>query len=281
MNQKFYSTIVLSDLHLGTEYTKINELIEFLRTVSCNNLILNGDIIDGWHLQKGWKSLKGKWKKEHTEFFKIIMKMMENSHTSIYYIRGNHDDFIEQIAPLHFANFSIVNDLIFESKGKKYLITHGDIFDNITSNMVWLAKLGDVGYTFLLWLNRVYNSYRLKKGYPYSSVSQRIKLKVKSAVSYISNFENELTALAKAKHVDGVICGHIHQPANKMINGIHYLNAGDWVESLTALLQHEDGSWEIYRYEEEYNNSISQIVNDTQVSAELIHEPAYCLNMVD
>jgi len=244
-NQKFYPTIVISDVHLGTEHSKTRELADFLKTVNCNTLILNGDIIDGWNLQKG-----GKWKKEDTDFIKIIMKMMENHNTKVIYVRGNHDDFIDHIAPFSFANISIVKDYVHEKNNKRYYVVHGDIFDNITSNMVWLAKLGDVGYTFLLWINRIYNIYRTKKGLPYYSLSQSIKQKVKSAVSYISNYENELVTLARSRHADGIICGHIHQPADRMIDGIHYLNSGDWVESLSALLEHEDGTWEVYMHRE-------------------------------
>jgi len=248
-NQKFYPTIVISDVHLGTEHSKTRQLADFLRTVNCNTLIMNGDIIDGWHLQK---SGKGKWKKEHTDFFKIIMKMMENHNTKVVYIRGNHDDFIDHIAPLSFANISIEKDYVHERNGKRYYVVHGDIFDNVTSNMAWLAKLGDIGYTMLLWVNRIYNIYRSKKGLPYFSLSQSIKQKVKSAVSYISNYEKELVSLARARHADGIICGHIHQPADRMIDGIHYLNSGDWVESMSALLEHEDGTWEVYMH----NNSV-------------------------
>ena len=244
-NQKFYPTIVISDVHLGTEHSKTRELADFLRTVNCEKLILNGDIIDGWHLQKGGK---GKWKKEHTDFFKIIMKMMENHNTKVVYIRGNHDDFIDHLAPFSFANVSIVKDYVHERFGKRFYIVHGDVFDNITSKMVWLAKLGDVGYTFLLWVNRIYNVYRSKKGLPYFSLSQSVKQRVKSAVSYISNYENELVALARVKHADGIICGHIHQAADKMIDGIHYLNSGDWVETMSALLENEDGTWEVYMH---------------------------------
>jgi UDP-2,3-diacylglucosamine pyrophosphatase LpxH len=246
-NQKFYPTIVISDVHLGTEYSKTTQLTNFLRTVNCNTLIMNGDIIDGWHLQKG---KKGQWKKEHTDFMKVLMKMMENHNTKIIYVRGNHDDFLDLVGPLSFANLSIVNDYIHVRNDKRYYVVHGDIFDSITSKMIWLAKLGDVGYTLLLWVNRLYNSYRAKKGLEYFSLSQAIKHKVKSAVSYISNYENELVALAKARHTDGIICGHIHQPANQMIDGIHYLNSGDWVETMSALLEHEDGTWEVYMHKD-------------------------------
>ena len=245
-NQKFYPTIVISDVHLGTEHSKTRELAEFLRTVNCNTLIMNGDIIDGWHLQKG-----GKWKKEHTDFFKIIMKMMENHNTKVIYVRGNHDDFIDLLAPFEFANLSIVKEYIHEKNGKRYYVVHGDVFDSVTSKMVWLAKLGDIGYTLLLWVNRIYNIYRSKRGMPYFSLSQSIKQKVKSAVSYISDYEQELVALARVRHADGIICGHIHQPDDRVIDGIHYLNSGDWVETMSALLEHEDGSWEVYMHKDE------------------------------
>jgi len=241
---KYYNTIVLSDLHLGNEYSKTAELTEFLREVNCKTLILNGDIIDGWQLKKS----RGRWKKEHSDFFKIIMKMMENYHTNIIYIRGNHDDFIDHIAPFSFYNLSILKEYVHEFNGKRYLVVHGDVFDSITTGFKWLAKLGDVGYTMLLRVNKIYNHYRAKRGLPYFSLSQSVKHMVKSAVSYISDFEMELVKIARNRNYDGVICGHIHQPANEMYDDIHYLNSGDWVESLTALLEHEDGTWEVYRY---------------------------------
>ncbi|MDD3319983.1 MAG: UDP-2,3-diacylglucosamine diphosphatase [Paludibacter sp.] len=265
-NQKFYPTIVISDIHLGTEHSKTRELADFLRTVNCNTLIMNGDIIDGWHLQKG-----GKWKKEHTDLIKIIMKMMENHNTKVIYVRGNHDDFIDQIAPFSFNNVEIVKDYIHKKNGKTYYVTHGDVFDNITSKMVWFAKLGDIGYTFLLWVNRIYNNYRIKKGLPYYSLSQRIKQKVKTAVSYISDYEEELVTLAKARHADGIICGHIHQPADRMINGIHYLNSGDWVETMSALLEHEDGTWEVYLHNDAKNQPQPvEIVEFDQANKQLL-----------
>ena len=242
-----YRTIVLSDIHLGTTHSKVNEVSNFLSTVDCECLILNGDIIDGWHLQKsGTKT----WKAEHTRFFKIIMKMMENCGTQIIYVRGNHDDFIDNLAPLHIANISIVKDYILESNGKRYFVTHGDIFDKVTSEMKWLAQLGDIGYTLLLWLNGFYNKYRAKRGKPYFSLSQAIKQKVKTAVSYISDFEKVLVEFARMRQCDGVICGHIHHPENRMIDKIHYLNSGDWVETMSALTEDESHNWNVIYYSE-------------------------------
>jgi UDP-2,3-diacylglucosamine pyrophosphatase LpxH len=220
----YYRTIVVSDIHLGTTHSKVNQISDFLSRVDCGRLILNGDIIDGWHLQKSGIS---KWKAEHTHFFKIIMKMMEKHGTEIIYVRGNHDDFLDNLAPLQFANLTITKDYILESNGKHYFVTHGDVFDKVTTSMKWLAKLGDIGYTLLLWLNSQYNRYRVRKGKPYYSLSQAIKQKVKSAVSYISDFENVLVDFAKSRQCEGVICGHIHHPENRMIDQIHYLNSGD------------------------------------------------------
>lgn len=264
-HQTFYPTIVISDVHLGTEFSKTSQLTDFLKTVNCNTLIMNGDIIDGWNLQK---SGKGKWKKEHTDFIKVIMKMMENHNTHLIYIRGNHDDFIDYLAPFSFANVSIVKDYIYEKNGKRYYVTHGDVFDSITSHMIWLAKLGDVGYSLLLWTNRIYNIYRTKKGLPYYSLSQKIKQKVKSAVSYVSSYEKELVKLAKARRVDGIICGHIHQAADRTIDGIHYLNSGDWVESMSALLEHQDGSWEVYYHQEGFLNQNVNMRSELEIPAQ-------------
>ena len=239
-----YKTIVISDLHLGSKGAKAKEVNEFLKSNSCHQLILNGDIIDGWQLKKG-----GSWKKKHTGFFRAVLKMMDRFDTEVIYLRGNHDDFLEQILPLKIGKqFSIRQDYMLTTHGKKYFITHGDIFDSITSQMKWLAYLGDIGYTFLLRLNKWYNQYRSWQGKPYYSLSQVIKQKVKAAVNFISDFEEKLAELAKAKGADGIICGHIHKAEIKQIDGITYMNSGDWVESLTALVETHAGEWLLIDY---------------------------------
>lgn len=243
LNRSHYKTIVVSDIHLGTTNSKAKEVVRFLKNNSCETLILNGDIIDGWQLRKG-----GQWKKKHTRFFRVILKMIEKYNTKVIYVRGNHDDFLDHILPFEFAGISIVKEYIYESFNKRYLVIHGDIFDAITTNLRWLAKLGDTGYTFLLWLNKMYNNYRVKRGLPYYSLSQVVKQKVKSAVSYISDYEEELVKIARKKECAGVICGHIHHPAMIQYDDVLYLNSGDWVESLTAVVEDYQGNWKILRY---------------------------------
>ncbi|MFN6039264.1 MAG: UDP-2,3-diacylglucosamine diphosphatase [Bacteroidota bacterium] len=240
-----YKTIILSDLHLGIKASKAKEVVRFLKRNTCDTLILNGDIIDGWALRRS-----GKWKKKHTKFFKLILNYVSKRKSKVVYVRGNHDDFLDEVLPFELGNFSIKKYHIHESGEKRYFVTHGDLFDSVTSKMKWLALLGDVGYTFLLWLNRHYNTYREKRGLPYYSLSQSIKAKVKKAVSFIGDYEKQLAMVAKSKKCHGIICGHIHQPANKMIDDIHYLNSGDWVETLSALTEDESGNWHIIYYSE-------------------------------
>ncbi len=251
--RKHYRTIVLSDIHLGTTHSKVEEVSNFLRAVNCDRLILNGDIIDGWQIKKNGTR---KWQPTHTQFFKILMKMMEKCGTEVIYVRGNHDDFLDNLAPIRFANIQIVKDYELESGGKRYFVTHGDVFDRVTSQMKWLAHLGDAGYTFLLWFNGWYNRYRAWKGKPYDSLSQRIKQKVKSAVSYISDFEQTLAEFAAARKCDGIICGHIHHPENRYYGKVHYLNSGDWVETMSALVENENGEWNIVYYTKIANDEL-------------------------
>jgi UDP-2,3-diacylglucosamine pyrophosphatase LpxH len=240
-----FKTIVISDVHLGTRGSKAKEVSRFLKQYSCENLILNGDIIDGWQLKKS-----GSWKRKHTRFFNRVLKMIENNNTKVFYLRGNHDDFLDQILPLQIGNLSIQNDMIYESKGRKFFITHGDVFDSVTSNFRWIAYLGDIGYTFLLWLNRQVNYHRRKRGLSYFSLSQYIKGKVKSAVSYIDEYETELAKMARSRGCDGIICGHIHKAENRTIEGVTYLNSGDWVETMSALAEDHDGNWQLIYYNE-------------------------------
>lgn len=239
-----FRTIILSDIHLGTAGSKAKEATEFLRYYSCQKLILNGDIVDGWQLKQ-----YGTWKRKHTAFFKTVLKQIVRHDTKVIYLRGNHDDFLDQIMPLKVGkNFSIRKEYTLTSGTKKFYVTHGDVFDSITSHMKWLAYLGDVGYTFLLWVNKFYNNYRNWRGLPYYSLSQQVKSRLKKAVSYISDYEQKLTELARARQCDGVICGHIHQPAIHTIDGIIYMNSGDWVESMSALVEDHESNWSLLYY---------------------------------
>ena len=156
-----------------------------------------------------------------------------------------------------------------ESGGKRYFVTHGDIFDRITTQMKWLALLGDLGYTILLAFNSLYNRYRVRHGKPYYSLSQHVKQKVKSVVNYISDFERTLTEFARACKYDGIICGHIHHPDNTEYEGIHYLNSGDWVETLSALAEDENGHWNIIFYTDITDSlpQFSELIMSTYVSS--------------
>jgi len=236
-------TVILSDVHLGTADCKIKEVNHFLRHVRCEKLILNGDIIDGWQLKRS-----GQWSKAHTRFIRIVLKKLEKRGIEVIYLRGNHDDILSAFLPLTFENLSIVEDYVHKGPLGHYLVLHGDIFDTVTKNFVFLAHLGDWGYRALLKLNRIYNAYRAWRGKEYWSLSKAIKARVKEAVNHVSNFEQHITQLAKQRDCIGVMCGHIHTPADKMLGDIHYLNSGDWVESLTAIVEHYDGRYELIDY---------------------------------
>jgi UDP-2,3-diacylglucosamine pyrophosphatase LpxH len=224
-----YKAVIVSDLHLGTKDSKAKEFIEFIDSHPTDLLILNGDIIDGWALNRG-----AKWKKKHTNAISKILKV--SNKTKVIWVRGNHDEFITEFIGTNFGNISIVEDYILNVGDKKYFVFHGDVIDVFITKYKWLAKIGSVGYDLALWLNRWYNKYRAWRKLPYQSISQQIKAKVKSAVSYINDFENAAIKMANKHDCDGVICGHIHQPADLVINNNHYLNSGDWVENRTAIL---------------------------------------------
>ncbi len=233
-------TVIISDVHLGTYDCKIHEVNHFLKHTRCEKLILNGDIIDGWVLKKG-----GHWPKSHTRFIRIVLKKLEKRDTEVVYLRGNHDDVLAKILPLEFENLHIVEDYVHAGVRGHYLVLHGDVFDTITQNFAFLAYIGDSGYRALMAINRLYNRWRAWRGQEYYSLSKAVKARVKSAVSHVSKFEDHIVALARRRGCIGVMCGHIHTPADKMLGDIHYLNSGDWVESLTAVVEHHDGRFEL------------------------------------
>lgn len=239
-----YKTIVLSDIHLGAIDSHVKEVISFLKQNTCDLLILNGDIIDGWKLKRG-----AKWKKSYTDFWRKILKISKK--TPVIYCMGNHDDFLDTIFPIKIGKIRITDHYIHTSAdGKKFYVVHGDIFDIVIQKkwLKWLAHIGDVGYSILLWLNRVTNFVRAKQNKPKKSLSLWVKSKVKAAVNYISSFSEELVQLAEKNNCAGVICGHIHHPEIKNINGIIYMNSGDWVENLSALVEDFNGDWKIVNY---------------------------------
>ena len=240
-----YKTIFISDVHLGTLDCKIDEVNHFLKHTHCEKLVLNGDIIDGWSLAR-----RGGWTDQHTRFVRLVLKKVEKRDTEVVYLRGNHDDFLERCLPLLFGKIKVVNEHIHENPKGKYLVVHGDGFDAVTVNHKWLAVLGDIGYQSLLRINRFYNHYRAWRGKEYFSLSKAIKAKVKSAVSFVGKYEDQLQNLARKRGCDGIICGHIHTPDDKMVGDIHYVNSGDWVESLTAIVEDEEGSQEVIHYKE-------------------------------
>ncbi|MBC8127390.1 MAG: glycosyltransferase [Gloeobacteraceae cyanobacterium ES-bin-144] len=239
-------TVFLSDIHLGTLDSKADEVVDFLKHVKCRKLVLNGDIIDGWALKRG-----GRWTSRHSRVIRKIIKMTEHYHVEVIYLRGNHDEILERFLPMSFGRIRLTKEHIhLTADGKRYLVVHGDGFDSVSTNHRWLASLGAVGYDFLLKVNRVYNHYRAWRGKEYFSLSKRVKAKVKSAVSFVDRYEELLQDLARHKKCDGIICGHIHTPEDKRVGDIHYLNSGDWVESLTAIIEHNDGHMELVRYSE-------------------------------
>jgi UDP-2,3-diacylglucosamine pyrophosphatase LpxH len=238
-----YQTIIVSDLHLGTKDSKAEEFIEFIETHPTDLLILNGDIIDGWALNRG-----AKWKKFHTKAISKLLKL--SNKTQIVWIRGNHDEFIQEFIDSHFGNIEIREDYVLNFsehveynmwRRRCYYVFHGDVVDVFITKYKWLSKIGAVGYDFALWLNRWYNRYRKWRKLPYQSISQKIKDGVKQATMYINDFETTALKMADKKGCEGVICGHIHQPESRMINGKHYLNSGDWVENMSAILIDNSG----------------------------------------
>lgn len=245
MSKLHVRTAILSDVHLGTPHAKADEAAHFLKHVRCERLILNGDIIDGWRLRRG-----GHWSKAHTRFVRRVLTLVQKKDTEVVYLRGNHDDFLSRLLPMRFERIELREDLVLDTPRGRYLVLHGDVFDGVVKNMVFLAHLGDAGYALLLRLNRAYNLWRRFRGKEYFSLSKAIKARVKQAVSFVGKFEEQVAALARSRGCVGVICGHIHTPADKTIDGIHYLNSGDWVESLSAIVEHLDGRFELVPFED-------------------------------
>ena len=242
-----FKSIFISDIHLGTKGCQAKKLVQFLKNHECEKLYLVGDIIDGWRVTKKWY-----WPNSHTNVIRHILKKVKQG-TEVYYIAGNHDEVLRPFINfgLEFGRIKIMDDIVHEGiNGKKYYVVHGDYFDGVTRLAKWLVLLGDNAYTFLIWFNLKFNWIRKRLGMKYWSLSKYLKANAKKAVDFIFHFKNNVTDHARKKGYDGVICGHIHTPEILDINGITYMNDGDWVESCTALVEQYDGTWHILDFDD-------------------------------
>lgn len=231
-----YRTVFVSDLHLGTAGCQAELVGKFLRGVDCDTLYLVGDIIDGWALRRGWH-----WPAGHNEVLRRILKMAHHG-TRVVYIPGNHDEVFRDYAGLDFGGIEVrLEDVHIGADGRRHLVLHGDRFDAVVLYHRWLAFLGDRAYTALLKANRGYDWVRRRAGLPYWSLSAYAKRRVKNAVQFITSYEEAVAHAAAAAGTDGVVCGHIHTAELRTIGAVAYHNCGDWVESCTALVEHDDG----------------------------------------
>jgi UDP-2,3-diacylglucosamine pyrophosphatase LpxH len=236
-------TLFLSDVHLGTKGCRADFLLDFLRQVDANTIVLVGDIIDGWRLKQGWY-----WPQPHNDVIQKLLRRVRKG-TKLIYVPGNHDEFLRDFEGHHFGGIEIVEEMIHVgADGKRWLALHGDKFDVVVRNVKWLAHLGDWAYDLAIGLNIVIGKVRRRLGLPYWSFSNWSKQKVKSAVAFIGAFEQAVANEAAKHGVDGVICGHIHAPAMRDIEGIRYVNTGDWIENCTAVLEHHDGRLELVHW---------------------------------
>jgi UDP-2,3-diacylglucosamine pyrophosphatase LpxH len=254
---KTYRSIFISDVHLGTKDCKAGHLNNFLKHNSCETLYLVGDIIDAWKIKQN----KWRWKQSHTNVVRRILGHAKRD-TRIVYVLGNHDEFLRPYLQynLNFDMIEMHNQIEhIGADGKRYLVVHGDLFDGITRLAPWLSFLGDKAYDTILSLNSKFNWILHRMGIGYFSLSRFLKRKVKKAVDFMFQFEVNLAAYCKKRGYDGVICGHIHHAEIKEIDGVIYMNDGDWVESMTALVENHDGTWQIITWTQESDNVVDDI----------------------
>jgi len=240
-----FRSVWISDIHLGTKHAQVDALLDFLRDVDCKYLYLVGDFFDGWQLQSKWH-----WQDNYNV---LIQKLLRKSRkeTQIIYITGNHDEFLEQFVGMKFGSVTIAREVIHTTAaGKRFLVLHGHQFDGLTKFNRLLEKIGTRLYDWILDFNLYFNRVRRRLGFGYWSVSAYLKSKAKSAVKYVTEYEETIVQMARKQSVSGVICGHIHRAEMKKIGEVDYLNCGDWVESCTALVEDFDGNIRLINFHE-------------------------------
>ena len=238
-----YRTLFVSDVHLGKRGCQAERFLDFLRHNEADTLFLVGDMIDGWALRKGWF-----WPQSHND---VVQKLLRKARKGarVVFVPGNHDEFARDYGGMSFGGVEVVDAAVHGlADGRRFLVIHGDQFDVVITHARFIALLGDSAYELALVLNHWFNRARRPLGFPYWSFSAWAKLKVKDAVNFIGAFEATLAEEARRRGCDGVVCGHIHHAAIRDIGGITYVNAGDFVESCTAIAEHRDGRLEVLHW---------------------------------
>jgi UDP-2,3-diacylglucosamine pyrophosphatase LpxH len=235
--------VFISDVHLGTRGCQAELLLDFIKHMECDSLYLVGDIIDGWRLRASFY-----WPQSHNDVIQKLLRKVRRGARMIF-VPGNHDEFARQFIGLSFGGIEIRrNAKHVTADGRRFLVMHGDEFDVVVRHSKWLAFLGDWGYDFAIFVNTHFNAVRRRLGFSYWSFSAWAKAKVKNAVNFIGSFEKELAEEARRRGADGVICGHIHHPVVRDIDGVTYVNTGDFVESCSFVVEHANGRLEVMRW---------------------------------
>ena len=235
-------SIFLSDIHLGTKACQANRLLEFMKCYTAENIFLLGDIVDLWAMSRGAVH----WTPDQNTIVQKLLRRARHG-DKIFFIPGNHDEAMREYIGASFGDIVVAHEMIhIAADGRRYLLLHGDEFDQVTRHHKWVALLGDKSYNLLVYLN-VYIAWlrRTFRCYGYWSLAGYAKRKIKTAVSFIFNFEDSVIHHARGRELDGVICGHIHWPMIKEVDGLTYINCGDWVDSCSAIVEHTDGRMEL------------------------------------
>jgi len=260
MDTRHFRTLFISDVHLGSKAAKADFLIDFLRYHEAETIVLVGDIVDGWRLKRSWY-----WPQVCNDVVQKLLRQARKG-TRVVYIPGNHDEFLRDFPGMHFGGIEVAERIMHEgADGKKYLVLHGDEFDVVVRNARLLAYLGDWAYDMAIRINIVLAAIRRRMGMPYWSFSAWAKLQVKHAVNFIGEFQRVVADEARKCGADGVICGHIHHAVIEEMDGVRYINTGDWVESCTAIAEHQDGTFELITW--------NAIASTEPVTLKLTHQP--------
>jgi UDP-2,3-diacylglucosamine pyrophosphatase LpxH len=236
--------VFISDVHLGTRGAQAHDLLDFLRCIEADVIYLVGDIVDFWKVRRG-----PHWPQSHNDVVQKLLRKVRKG-AEIIFIPGNHDESLRDYCGMRFGGVRLEHSAIHVTqKGRRYVVMHGDEFDVVVRTAKWLAFLGDRGYELALWANGPLNWIRRRLGLGFWSLSAYLKYRVKSAVSFIGAYEEAVAAEARRRNVHGIICGHIHHAADRMIDGVHYVNCGDWVESCTALIETLEGDLHVIRWQ--------------------------------
>ena len=239
----FADTIILSDLHLGSEVSRAPAALKMLKSASFNRLILLGDIFSDLNF--------GRLKKEHWQFLGYIRKLSNpKREIEVVWVEGNHDHGLTQVMS-HLVGVRVYQEYSWEFEGMRHVAVHGHQFDRFVSSNRVLS-------TFLSGLHLAL---------------QKLSFGKKRMIGFLERFDTAWLRLsakvahgallhARSRNAHRVFCGHTHEALSLKRDGVEYYNSGSWTQDVPTYVAVDHQGVRIWEFRSPSDDSLDHEVRE-------------------